>query len=136
MKIRRFIPSVFISKVLTRTFIIIVLTSIIFPLLWMFSLAFRRFGETTLSRFLIFPVNVETGNFQAAIENAAARGTSIPILFKNSIIITFISIAATIIIASIAGYAFAKFRFKGRMSIFYSILIGMMIPMQLSLIHI
>ena len=125
-----------ISSIFKRLFISVVLISIIFPLIWMFSLAFRRTGETSLSRFLIVPVNVETGNFSAAIENALARGYSIPLMFKNSLIITISSIILTIIIASIAGYAFAKFKFKGRSIIFYSILMGMMIPAQALLIPI
>ena len=133
---RRFIPNVFFGKVITRLLITIVLIVIIFPLLWMFSLSFRRTGEVKLSRFLILPVNVETGNYAAAIENAAARGYSVPILFKNSIIVTFSAILITMILATIAGYAFAKFKFKGKMSLFYSILIGMMIPAQALLIPI
>ena len=102
----------------------------------MFSLAFRKQSEVTQSRFLIFPVNIETGNFAAAIENNAARGYEVSAMFKNSIIITFSSIFITIIVASIAGYAFAKFKFKGRASIFLSILTGMMLPMQALLIPI
>jgi len=125
-----------IASLFKSIFLAIVLISIIFPLLWMFSLAFRKTGETSLSRFLIFPVNVETGNFTAAIENTMARGYSIPVMFKNSLIITIGSIVITIIIASIAGYAFAKFKFRGRSSIFYSILMGMMIPGQAVLIPI
>lgn len=125
-----------IARLFKSIFLAIVLISIIFPLLWMFSLAFRKTGETSLSRFLIFPVNVETGNFTAAIENTMARGYSIPVMFKNSLIITIGSIVITIIIASIAGYAFAKFKFRGRSSIFYSILMGMMIPGQAVLIPI
>ena len=126
----------FFGKYLTRLFIIIVLVSILFPLIWMFSLAFRKTGETNLSRFLIVPVNVETGNFSAAIENALSRGYSIPALFKNSLIVTIFSIILTIILATIAGYAYAKFKFKGRMPLFYYILIGMMIPAQALLIPI
>ena len=133
---KRFSPRMLLGKVFTRIYVILVLIIIIFPLLWMFSLSFRRTGEVTLSKYLIFPVNVETGNYAAAIENAASRGYSVPILFKNSIIITFSSILLTMILATIAGYAFAKFKFKGRMGIFYSILIGMMIPMQALLIPI
>ena len=133
---KRFIPNVFFGKLGTRLLVIIVLFVIIFPLLWMFSLSFRKTGEVSLSRYMIIPLNIETGNYRMALENAEARGSSVPVFFKNSIIITFSSIAITIVIASLAGYAFAKFRFKGRMGIFYMVLIGMMIPAQALLIPI
>jgi len=132
----KFLSGAFFGKLFVRIYLIIVLVIIIFPLLWMFSVSFRRTGEVTLSRFLIIPVNIEIGNYAAVIKNAVISGYSVPILFKNSIIVTASSILITLIIATIAGYAFAKFRFKGREGIFYFLLMGMMIPMQALLIPI
>ena len=135
-KRKRLIPNVLFGKIFVRIYIIIVLLIIIFPLLWLFSIAFREKGEVSQSRFLIIPINIETGNFKAAIVNSAERGYSVPLLFKNSTIITFTSIMVTILIASIAGYAFAKFKFAGKRGLFYFTLLGMMIPMQILIIPI
>ena len=83
-----FLPGVFFGKVLSRLYLIITLIIVVFPLLWMFSLSFRKVGELTLSRFLIIPVNIETTNYAKGMEYAADLGLPITMLFKNSFIVT------------------------------------------------
>ena len=136
MKKNRFIPSVFLGKISSRLYIFIALIVVIFPLLWIFSISFRRTFEVSLSRFLIIPLNIETGNYRAAIEFAKSLGFSMLTLFKNSMIITSISVILTIIIAAVAGYAFAKFKFRGKNQLFYATLIGMMLPVQVLMVPI
>ena len=136
MRRNRFIPSIFFGKLSSRLYIFITLVITIFPLLWIFSISFRRTMEVTQSRFLIIPLHIETGNYKAALEFAKDWGLSVGTLFKNSIIITFISVILTIIIASVAGYAFAKFKFRGRNQLFYATLIGMMLPVQVLMVPI
>ena len=133
---RRFIPSVFFGKFLSRLFIIFMLIVVIVPLIWMFSLSFRSTGGLTQSRFLIFPVEVETGNYAEAIRIAEERQPSIPTMFKNSTIVVVSAVVITLIIATAAGYALAKYRFKGKNIIFYTILLTMMVPVQATLIPI
>jgi len=131
-----FIPGVFLGKLASRLYIFITLVIVIFPSLWIISVSFRRPFEINQSRFLIVPLNIETGNYKAALEYAETFGIALGTLFKNSIIVTSISLILTIIIGSVAGYAFAKFKFKGRNQLFYMTLIGIMIPTQIVIIPI
>ncbi len=48
--------------------------------------------------------------------------------FLNSVIIAFVSAVLSVFIASMAGYAFAKFRFWGRSAIFGLFLLVLMVP--------
>ncbi|MCS0543477.1 carbohydrate ABC transporter permease, partial [Aeromonas veronii] len=52
----------------------------------------------------------------------------------NSIFIAIVYTVLSTLIAAMAGYAFAKFRFKGKNVIFFIILCSLMIPYQVTLI--
>lgn len=50
----------------------------------------------------------------------------------NSLITAIFQVIGNVLFASLAGYAFAKIRFKGSKVLFYIILVGMMIPYQVT----
>ena len=50
----------------------------------------------------------------------------------NSLIVAGVCTITNVLFASLAGYAFAKIRFKGSNFLFYLLLIGMMIPTQVT----
>ena len=54
--------------------------------------------------------------------------------YRNSFIIVFFSVTGSLIIASLAAYAFAKINFKGKNAIFMLFLSSMMIPSQTTLV--
>ena len=50
--------------------------------------------------------------------------------FSNSVIVTVPIVSFTILLSSLAGYAFARQRFVGRNVLFYTFLIGLTLPFQ------
>lgn len=50
----------------------------------------------------------------------------------NSLIISFAIVSGNVIFAGLAGYAFAKIRFKGSKVLFFTLLCAMMIPYQVT----
>ena len=50
--------------------------------------------------------------------------------FKNSFIITFITVIGSLLINSMAGYSFARLKFRGRDFLFLMVLMGMMVSPQ------
>ena len=50
----------------------------------------------------------------------------------NSLVVAISVVVGNVIFASMAGYAFAKLHFKGKKLLFYLILVGMMIPYQVT----
>lgn len=50
--------------------------------------------------------------------------------FANSVIVTVPIVSFTILLSSLAGYAFARQRFVGRNLLFYTFLIGLTLPFQ------
>lgn len=49
---------------------------------------------------------------------------------SNSLYMMILTVVGTLIVATLAGYSFAKFRYPGKKILYYIILIGMMIPFQ------
>jgi multiple sugar transport system permease protein/raffinose/stachyose/melibiose transport system permease protein len=52
----------------------------------------------------------------------------------NTVIVTAVTVAGTLAVASLAAYAFARHRFPGRQPLFYAVLSLMMVPGVLTLI--
>jgi raffinose/stachyose/melibiose transport system permease protein len=50
------------------------------------------------------------------------------IYFRNSVIISVVDVIGMVVIASLAGYAFARLRFPGQRVLLYTLLIGLTIP--------
>src|SRR5918998_4587507 len=50
------------------------------------------------------------------------------IYFKNSLVISIADVIGMVIIASLAGYAFARLRFPGQKMLLYVLLVGLTIP--------
>jgi ABC-type glycerol-3-phosphate transport system permease component len=54
--------------------------------------------------------------------------------FVNSVIVTVATVVVTMIAASMAAYALARFRFPGGKPIFFYFLAGLMVPLQLAIV--
>lgn len=54
--------------------------------------------------------------------------------FKNSIIVVAVVVASTLFFCSLAGFAFAKLRFRGRDPLFYFVVLTLTIPAQLGIV--
>ncbi len=58
------------------------------------------------------------------------------VYFKNSILVTAISIAAILLVSSMAAYVIARFDFKGKRYIYLYLLAGLALPTRLAIIPI
>ncbi|MFZ5918228.1 MAG: carbohydrate ABC transporter permease [Chloroflexota bacterium] len=54
--------------------------------------------------------------------------------YKNSIILSTVSVVLSVSISSLAAYAFARLRFPGKRTIFFFLLAGVMLPLQIALV--
>jgi ABC-type glycerol-3-phosphate transport system permease component len=52
------------------------------------------------------------------------------VFFKNSLIVSIVSVSGLMLISSLAAYAFSTFEFKGKTPLFLFFLIGLMVPPQ------
>jgi cellobiose transport system permease protein len=70
-------------------------------------------------------------NFQRVLDNDAANFLT---GLTNSIIVSTVVTISVVMTGTLAGFAFAKLRFRGRNALLLSIIVTMMVPTQLGLI--
>lgn len=90
-----------------------------FPLVWTFISSFRPDVSFLTSPFTFNPHDLRIANYQLALAgNASSSGGSLLVGFKNSFVQVTIILATTLFFCPLAGYGFAKFRFRGRRGLF------------------
>lgn len=107
--------------------ILLALTSL-GPLLYMVSLSFQPNGGL-LGATVLIPTHPTVQNYvQAWTENSFSR------YFVNSLIVSLATVGITVVIASLAAFAFARYKFPGKQLIFYFFLASLAVPNLLLLI--
>lgn len=101
---------------------------VLFPLVYMLAWSFGPAQETASSSYAIFP---KTWTLDSYKHFFASSQYSVKWLW-NSFVVAAATVAGNVIFASMAGYAFAKVRFKGSTFLFFLILMAMMIPYQVT----
>lgn len=94
----------------------------LFPVYYLFATAFKSQGEYLRNLFGL-PLKPVVANFLTVF-----RGRRFLLWFLNSVILTSGSVAASLVIALFAAFAFAKMRFRGRDAILSVILTLMIVP--------
>lgn len=118
-------------KLLTTLLVAALALLFISPLLWMVSTSLKRNSEVFAQPFHWIPEDPSLSNYA---EVWFEEGVNMLHAYRNSFIIVFFSVTGSLIIASLAAYAFAKINFKGKNAIFMLFLSSMMIPSQTTLV--
>jgi len=106
---------------------IIVLSSILMiPILWMISIAFRSNPAVFSMPLQLLPADPTLDAFRTVFSNPHLLR-----LFVNSYVIALSVTAICILFASMAGYGFTRFKFKGKNGALIYILLTQMFPMVL-----
>lgn len=99
------------------------------PVLWMISASFMPAGEASSVPFRFLPSHFTLENYLALISRMHMVQ-----YFVNSFIIASAVTLISLLFNAMAGFAFAKYRFAGRDRIFKSLLSGMIIPAQVTML--
>ncbi|WP_141881081.1 carbohydrate ABC transporter permease [Homoserinimonas aerilata] len=100
-----------------------------FPLWWSFVIASRQSSDTNL----VPPAMLPGENF---LGNAAKVFETVPFwqALLNSVIISGAITVSVVFFSTLAGYSFAKLRFRGRSGLLVAVIATMAIPTQLGII--
>lgn len=101
--------------------------SFVMPFFWMITTALKQPSQVFAIPIVWWPKPLEFGNFSRAW-NAAPFA----VFFKNTTIITVMSVLGTVISAAFVAYGFARIPFPGREVLFALMLATMMIPSQVT----
>ena len=129
-----------LGGIFTHAFLLIALLVFIFPFYWMVSSSLKPLEDIYIVPVQFWPTRPTFSNYLEIAglipsdEIDFRGGVSLARTFLNSTIIAVINTAGNVFLASLAGYAFAKLRFKGRNALFLSMLATMMIPNSVGLV--
>lgn len=118
-----------LKKYIAYTFLTIYSIASIYPLVWMVFYSFKNNEEITVSNSFGLPAVWRFENYVNAWDSF-----NIPMYFKNSIIVSAISVTLTIVISLMFAYATARMTWRLQTAARIYITIGMFIPVQIVLI--
>lgn len=104
---------------------------VISPVLWMISTSLRTPAESFNEPPQWIPIHPIFSNYSAVFSNVPFGDFII-----NSMIVTGLIVIGQLITSSLAGYAFARLRFRGNNIVFWIILATMMVPIQATIIPV
>ncbi|MFH9399219.1 carbohydrate ABC transporter permease [Streptomyces sp. NPDC017638] len=93
------------------------------PFLDMVMTSFKGPGEAGTLPYRFLPKAFALSNYRAAVHQL-----NLPVLFRNSAVVTAVVTVSVLLTSSLAGYALAKLRFPGRDLVFRLVLSTMMFP--------
>lgn len=103
---------------------------VLFPFYWMVLTSFKSYGAYNGERTPVF------FTLSPTLENYENAFTAVPLLgyLLNTLIFSVITTAAMVMVSTLAAYAFARLKFKGKNLVFGLFLSMMMIPTELVVI--
>ena len=102
---------------------------LIFPFLWLLLTSVETQSEALHFPPLLTPHVLKFGNYASALK-AGPFGQ----WFLNSVIVAVVTVLCNLVLCSLAGYAFARFRFLGKTALFAVIMATLMVPFQVTMI--
>lgn len=118
----------------TRTLIYVISAIILiiqfFPLIWALLTSLMTSAETTSTPATLFPLNPTLGSYFQAFQGAIGH------YYLNSIIAATISAALTMLMATLAAYAFARLRFRGKRFLLIFVLFFSLFPPLIQVIPV
>ncbi|WFE20094.1 carbohydrate ABC transporter permease [Solwaraspora sp. WMMD937] len=107
------------------------LVIILYPVVWVVSASFKPSGSIVGSLEL-FPQDPTLGNYQRAAEGMA--GISVLRFFWNSAVLAVLAVVGTVASSALAGYAFARLRFRGRTVLFVLMISTLLLPFHVLIV--
>ena len=122
-KLNRGLP---IIRILIAALLLIIC---IYPVFYVFMSSVKTTEDFQQQKPYELPSEITFANYQKIIEQGR-----ILTYFKNSIIITLFTVLFILILASMAGFGLSKFSFRGNKTLRNYFNLGLMLPIQVSLI--
>lgn len=116
-------------KISALVLLVFLLVFSLLPFLWMFSTAFKTPNEVYTSPPTWIPEHPTLGNFGYILQ----RGP-FALYFRNSLLVGLGTTALALVVSTLAGYGFSRFRVPGRGYLLFAFLMAQMFPSVLLII--
>lgn len=117
------------KKFILHIFLLFIAVLTLVPFVWMISASFMFDGHAST-----FPPRFIPDQFTLIQYQRLFERLSIARNFTNSLILSILVTIISLTLNSMAGYAFAKFKFKGKDKLFNLLLSSMIIPAQVTML--
>ena len=114
------------SRVLTYLLCIILAIIFLFPIFWTMLTSVKPPAEASASPTTYLPSRLTLQNYQKLTE----FGVGLARYATNSFTVALITVIGSIILSTLGGYGFSRFKFPGKNILFVIILATLMIPFQ------
>ena len=111
-------------RILIQVLLVIAALAALYPLIFMVSGSFKRVSELTSLPPTLLPRAVDTGGYETLAT------TGFPRWFANSILVTGLRVGLTILVSSMAAFAFAVYRFPFRRTLFILVVGSLLLPFE------
>lgn len=118
-----------IGKIVVFAFFGLLLVTQLYPLLWLLIYSLKTNEEILSGNFFALPEIWQWSNYKAAVD-----GGNYWKYLSNSAFVTSITMVSVIFLASLAAFAISRFRWKYGQFVLVLFLLGMMIPLQATLL--
>jgi multiple sugar transport system permease protein len=112
------------GKLALRLVLWVILLAFLLPFVWAVSASLKTRQELYAELPSLITLNPTLANYAYVLRRMPAFVTQ----FRNSVIVTGGAVVVQVAVAALAGYAFARLRFKGRDLIFYSMILLTFVP--------
>lgn len=117
-------PTVTIKALLIYPVFLAISVVILFPIVWMFYSSFKSNADIFANVFSL-PTSLYLDNYREVFELAGLGD-----FFRNSVIVSVVSVVGLLALSTTAAYAFAFMRFRWKTPLFLLFLLGLMVPPQ------
>ncbi|WP_160031520.1 carbohydrate ABC transporter permease [Paenibacillus sp. An7] len=119
----------FIRNIIIQAFLIVVAIVQIYPLIWLAFFSLKDNSEIFSGDVLGLPDKFLWSNYSKALSDG-----NVLTYFFNSVLVTSVSILLVLILSSMTGYAITRMNWKLSSITMTTILLGMMVPIQATLL--
>jgi multiple sugar transport system permease protein len=119
-----------VKKVILYVLAVLLIIIITLPALWVVLSSFRPRKDILAKPAVWIPRNMSFKSYRMLFSHAKKGEMSVPVseYFRNSIIISLSSTFVAVGIGMLGGYAFSRFRFRGKNTLFLLIMLSRTIP--------
>ena len=118
-----------IKSIVLNSAVALIGLMVLAPLLWMAAAAFMPRGTAQTTPPPLVPHHPTLDNFRELFTRLRLGR-----YFANSVVISLAITSIGVLLNSMAGYAFAKLRFGGRVALMKGLLVGLIVPLQVGML--
>jgi ABC-type glycerol-3-phosphate transport system permease component len=108
-----------------HTLLIIIISGLVFPYLWLVSTSFKPPNEVFSMTPAVIPITPTLDNYTAVM---FGRGSKFFIYAQNTLIVSIATSVLGVLVTTLSAYALSRFRFTGRRAFMIALLATQMFP--------